>query len=224
MATGSNKRLAITKANAQIVAVVGISAFITVFSLVASQALWKQNSYLSKVSGIKKKANVQLQKNLKASDSLVASYHTFTTTQTNAIGGLTKGTNSNDGDNAKIVLDALPSSYDFPALASSIEKILGDRNLKVGSISGTDDEVAQQAASVGSAAPVAVPMSFSFSVDSASYQSVQDLVSGLQLSIRPIVVDTISLTGAANNMTFGVTAHTYFQQPKTVSITSSVVK
>lgn len=219
----SVKRVAISKANAQVVATVGIAAFLTVFSLVASHALWVQNAYLAKVTKLQDKANKQLQANLKASDNLADRYQSFTSTSKNVLGGDPKGSGDNDGDNAKIVLDALPSSYDFPALATSIQKILSDNNLHVSSITGTDDEIAQQAAAA-SPDPQPVPMNFSFSVDNVSYDAIQNLMTVLQHSIRPIQVDSMSLAGAADDMTVTVSAHTFFQPPKTVNITNQQVK
>jgi hypothetical protein len=219
----SVKRTAITKANAQVVASVSIASFIAVFCLVASQALWSQNSYLAKVVSKKQKAHIALQANLKAAASLSDSYAKFTAANPNAVGGDPNGAGDKDGDNAKIVLDALPSSYDFPALASSLEKILSLHGITVTSISGTDDQIAQQAAAA-SPIPVAVPMIFSFSVSNASYDSIKDLISTLQLSIRPIQIDTMTLGGDAGSMQLTITAHTFYQPPKAVNVTSGVVK
>lgn len=219
----STKRVAISKANAQTVAFVAVASFVTVFCLVATQAMWSQNAYERKVVSAKEKANRQLKANIQAVDKLMASYKKFTDTPNNVIGGSTSGTGDNDGNNAKIILDALPSSYDFPALTSSIEKILNSKNLKVGSITGTDDEVAQ-AASQSSATPQPVPMTFTFVVDDASYESVQDLVKTLELSIRPIQVDSIDLSGAASKMNFTVNAHTFYQPPKALKITKQVIQ
>lgn len=221
--SGSMKRLAISKASAQIVAVAGVAGFITMFSLVASQALWSQNSYLSRVIDKKSAADKQLQANLKASDSLVSAYQQFVSQPTNAIGGSSQGTGQNDGDNGKIVLDALPSSYDFPALTSSIQKILTDRNLNVTSITGTDDQVAQQTAA-SSPTPQPVPMSFSFVVSGANYNSVQDVINALGNSIRPIQIDSMAISGGNTNMQLTVMAHTFYQPPKSVNIKSEVVR
>src|SRR4051812_10891378 len=114
--TGSMKRLAISKANAQIVAIASVAGFITVFSLVASQALWSQNSYLNRVAAKKNTANKQLKDNLEASDKLVSAYSKFVSQRVNALGGDPNGSGPKDGDNGTLVLDALPRTYDFPAL------------------------------------------------------------------------------------------------------------
>ncbi|HEX7633158.1 MAG TPA: hypothetical protein VF401_02415 [Candidatus Saccharimonadales bacterium] len=219
----STKRIAISKANAQIVIVVGIAAFISVFCLVATKAVWSNTRYQSKVITQKEKAHHQLQKNLDAFNNLVTSYKAFDSTSTNVIGGTKDGGGDNDGSNSKIILDALPSSYDFPALTSSLEKILQDRQLKATGISGTDDQIAQQT-NVSSPSPTAVPMPFTFTVSNANYSSVQQLVAALQSSIRPMPIDTLDITGGATDMTVSITAHTFYQPGKTVNITSKEVK
>jgi hypothetical protein len=219
----STKHVAINKANAQMVAVVAVASFITVFCLVASKAVLSQNQYQGRVSKAKEKAHQQLQKNIKAFDSLVVSYKAFDGTSTNVIGGNASGTGDNDGSNSKLILDALPSTYDFPALTSSLEKILHDQSLKIGSITGTDDQINQQSNSESSSPqPIAVP--FSFTVNNANYSSVQQLIAKLQVSIRPIQVDKLTISGGANNMTLTVNGHTYFQPAKSLSITKQVVK
>lgn len=219
----SNKHVAIVKANAQAVIVVAVASFISVFCLMASQTLWKQNAYQSRVIAAKEKAHNQLKNNLTAANALTDSYTKFTSGDHNVIGGSTTGSGDNDGDNAKIVLDALPSSYDFPALASSLEKILKDHSIDTGNIGGTDDELAQQV-NTSSPTPQAVPMNFTLGVSAVSYNSVQDLVSVLQRSIRPIQIDTLDLNGSNSSMSLNITAHTYYQPPKNLSIVKQAVK
>jgi hypothetical protein len=219
----STKRTAISKANAQMVIVVAIASFITVFSLVATKTVLGQNKYQSKVIKAKETAHRQLQKNITAANSLVDSYHKFVAPATNVIGGATNGKGDKDGDNGKIILDALPSSYDFPALASSLEKILTQQSLRVSSITGTDDQVNQES-NASSPAPQPVPMPFSFSVNNANYPAVQQLITTLESSIRPLRIDTVSINGGGNNMQVTITAHTFYQPAKNLKITTQVVK
>ncbi|HET7060444.1 MAG TPA: hypothetical protein VFH99_03990 [Candidatus Saccharimonadales bacterium] len=219
----STKRLAISKSNAQMVAVVAVASFITIFCLVASNAVFSQNRYQARVISAKEKAHKQLQQNIDNYSNLATAYKAFDNASTNVIGGNKGGTGDNDGANSKIILDALPSTYDFPALTSSIEKILTDSNLKVTSITGTDDQLAQQG-NTTSATPQPVNIPFTFTVSNASYTSVGQLMTKLQQSIRPIQVDTLDASGSQNNMTVTVTAHTYYQPGKNVSITKKVIK
>lgn len=219
----STKRLAISKASAQMVVVMAVASFVTVFCLVASRAVWSQTRYQARVTSASEKAHEQLNKNIKAFDSLLTSYNKFDSNTTNIIGGVHDGPGDNDGDNAKIILDALPSAYDFPALTSSLEKILTENNFSVTSISGTDDQVNQEK-NISSPNPQPVNIPFSFSVDNANYPSVILLITKLQQSIRPIQIDSINLSGGASSMTLTVNAHTYYQPEKALSITKQVIQ
>ncbi len=219
----STKKVAISKANAQTVAFVAAACFISIFCLFASKAVWDHNMYKSKVISAKEKARDTLKKNVQAYDSLKESYNTFDSKEINAINGNKNGSGDNDGSNSKIILDALPSQYDFPALTSSIEKIMADRGIAISSITGTDDQVNQQK-NTSSSDPKTVEIPFTFTISNANYGSVQTLVSALQQSIRPISIDTINIAGGGNNMTVTVTAHTYFQPAKNLNVSTKVVK
>lgn len=219
----STKRVAISKSNAQMVAIVAAACFVSIFCLFAAKSVWDHNVYKAKVITAKQKAHTQLAANIKSYEDLKKSYAKFDNSSTNSIGGQKEGNGDNDGSNSKIILDALPSTYDFPALASSVEKIMADRGLRVTSITGTDDQLNQQG-NVSSSEPKPVTIPFSFTVENANYSSVQQLVSALQLSIRPIVIDTLNLSGGNNKMTVTVTAHTYYQPSKNLNIIQKVVK
>lgn len=217
------KRVAIDKANLQMIIIIAVASFITVFCIFASKAVISQNGYQSRVTAAQNKANNQLQENLTAYNELSSAYNKFTNTNPNIIGGSTTGTGSNAGTNAAIVLHALPSYYDFPALTSTIEKILTDRGLPVTSISGNDDELTEQGDSY-SQNPAPVPMPFTFSIGSATYQQVSQLMTALQESTRPIQVDTLDLTGTDASLQVTVSAHTYFQPGKSLNITKQVIQ
>lgn len=217
----TTKKVQIDKAQASVVAVIAIAVFVTVFSLVSARALWSQRGYQAKVIDKKTAARDQLQTNVESVKDLVAAYKTFTDASTNMLDGNPSGTGDKDGDNARLVLDALPSKYDFPALASSLEKILNDRKIQ-GTISGTDDEVAQSEAAE-SASPVAVDVPFQIAME-GSYDSVKDLVSVFERSIRPFNVKRLTLGGGSSNMSLSADVVTYFQPEKALSIKKEVVK
>ncbi len=219
----SSKRLEINKANTQTLITLAVASFISVFCLIAAQALLTQNSYLSKVIAAKQKTQHQLTANLTAANTLLDTYQAFENQKVNLIGGSSAGNGDQDGDNARLILDALPSTYDFPALTSSIEKVLARDNFKVSSISGADDEVSQQA-SLSSPNPVPVAMPFMFTITDTSYPAVQQLMTTLQTSIRPLQIDSLTLSGANTNMQLSVSAHTFYQPGKNLTITKKVVK
>src|SRR5579872_1441583 len=109
------KRVAIDKANSQTVIIVAVACFITAFCLIASKSVLSLNSYQARLTSAKEKAHQQLLKNIQDYNALITSYQTFVSSPTNVIGGQTSGNGNKDGNNAKVVLDALPPSYDFPA-------------------------------------------------------------------------------------------------------------
>ncbi len=218
----SGKRMQIDRAQAVIVGAVSAAAFIVIFSLVASKALLSQRAYQARVTKEQEKAVKQLRENIKNVDQLATSYRQFVSQPNNVIGGSSSGTGDRDGNNAKIILDALPSKYDFPALASSLEKILTDRNFKISNITGSDDEIAQ-ASPQSSATPQPVEMPFSFTVTS-TYDSIPGLIDIMQRSIRPLNIQKISLSGKNSELQLDVSAVTYYLPEKQLNFPTKVIE
>lgn len=216
----SLKRIAVSKANAQMVIVAAIGAFITVFCLVASNYLLGIQSYQSKIIVADIAADNKLKSDVSAKNKLVQSYENFIQQNPTIIGAKTT-TNPYKYNNATVILDALPSQYDFPALTTSVYKLLQSNNLSITSIGGTDQSATISNSPSSNPQPVSIP--FSFSIDNASYQSVQALFVKMQESIRPLQIDNISLTGTDSNMTLSVNAHTYFQPKKVFKIGTETI-
>ncbi|MBI3624272.1 hypothetical protein HY218_01420 [Candidatus Saccharibacteria bacterium] len=218
----STKHLQITKATAVMVGVIAAASFITVFSLVASRALLSQRAYQSRVITGKEKAKKQLEKNLQITDSLVAQYKVFVGGTENVLGGNPSGSGDKDGDNARIVLDAIPSKYDFPALATSLEKLL--TGYQIDAITGSDDEITQSANDKGFQDPRAIEIPFQFGI-TGSYQSALALLTTLEKSIRPIKIKILTISAQTDNsLHVSIDANTYYQPSKTLTIGTKEVK
>jgi Pilus assembly protein, PilO len=218
----STKRLLIDKTNSRNVIMTAIAAFVVVFTLVAAKSLISQAAYQNRVINADKTALSQLKSDIQATNALVTSYQAFVGTPQNVLGGNPSGKGAKDGDNAKIVLDALPSEYDFPALATSLEKLLTTNKIQIQSITGTDQEVSQQSAAANSN-PQPVAMPFQITV-SGNYTAVQALINEFGQSIRPIQVQSIQLSGDQNNMSMTLSAQTYYQPQKQLSITQKDIQ
>ena len=220
----STKRLQIDKANATMVGIVATAAFISVFSLVACKALLSQRSYQSRVIAEKTKALNQLKENNTEAEKLVDSYQQFVSEPINIIKGNSSGSGDRDGDSAKIVLDALPSKYDFPALATSIEKLLTSpelpRPVAIETITGVDDEI-NQSQQAGGTVPVEIPFEIGVTGEVAS---IQTLIGVLQRSIRPVSIRSLTLSGGDASLQLQVIAKTYYQPQRNLDITTKVVK
>lgn len=218
----SLKRINVDKTNARIVVITAVAAFLVMFFLVASWSLFGQLTYQNRVISAKKKAVAQLRTNVGSKDSLVTSYKAFVETPQNLIGGTSAGTGPQDGSNAKLVLDALPSKYDFPALTTSVEKLLTENKGKIQTITGVDDEVAQ-GASVSEGSPKPVEMPFEVTVE-GNYANLQQVINAMQLSIRPIKITSLNISGDQQDLTLRVIAKSYYQPEKTLTIKQETVK
>jgi hypothetical protein len=218
----STKRALIDKANTAVVVVVSVAAFLAVFSLVATKTLIGQAGYQNRVISAKRDAVNQLKADLSAVKTLNKSYDAFNSTTLNAIGGNPDGTSQKDGSNSKIVLDALPSAYDFPALTTSLEALLSGQNVKINTIAGTDDEVAQST-NQSSTTPEPIEIPFQLSIAS-NYDGIKNVIGVFERSTRPIQITTFDLSGDQNNLTLAVDARTYYQPAKALNINTKVVQ
>lgn len=218
----TSKKSQIDKAQAMSVSIVAVAVFVAVFSLVSTKSLWTQRSYQARVIDKKRIADKQLKDNVTSVQDLVQSYQQFVGATTNIIGGNPAGTGEKDGDNARLILDALPSKYDFPALTTSLEKVITDKGLKIESITGTDDEV-NQAAAKSEAEPQPVAMPFQISV-TGSYASVQDVLTSLEKSIRPFKSKKLVLKSGTGAITLTLDSQTYFMPQRSLDIRKEEVR
>lgn len=232
----SVKRVKINKANQTIVAVVAVSSFILVFSLVAAKALASQYSYQNRVASAQQQSVNQLQQDSQAANSLITSYNTFVNQPTNIIGGNEFGSGNQDGSNSKIILDSLPNTYDFPALVTSVQNLISVQGVSIQSITGTDTggsglaptstttptTTTTLAPTPGNqTTPIAIP--FTFTVQ-GPYSAMETVISNLQNSIRPIQIQSIDMSGSDNTMTMVVDAQTYYLPSSGLSLTQETIK
>lgn len=217
MKTKGNKKLQIDKNQATTFAFIALASIVTVMSLMISKSLWDQSRYVGRVNDKKKTALRELKNNEAAVDKLSAAYKVFNDQSTNLIQGSKDGPGLKDGSNGSLILDALPTEYDFPALTSSIEGLLFGYEVK--SISGSDDMIAQQDAGQGGQ----VEMPFTFEVG-ANYQSTKDLINTFHRSIRPFHITRLEITGSSNLLRVNVSAKTFYQPKTSLNITEETVK
>jgi hypothetical protein len=207
----STKHLQIDKANSLILISAAITTVIVVFSLVAAQSLIKQMSYQNKVIGLRSTANKRLGDNIKSVTALKTSFEAFENSDESVIGTKDK--------NSKIVLDALPSKYDFPALATSLEGLITASGSSVTGITGTDNEAE---AAQNSADPKAIEIPFTIS-SKGDFASSKRLIENLQNSIRPFNINSLSLSGSDSALQTNVTAVTYYQPEKKLEVQQKVI-
>jgi len=222
------KRNLIDKADTRMLIFAGIAIFVFVFSMVSSKSLVNQLSYQNRLTTAKQSALTQLKSDITAENALVSSYQSFVSSPTNVIDGSSTGQGANTGDNGQIVLDALPSKYDFPAMLTSVNNLLATSGVKIDSITGTDNQVAQEPYQT-SPTPTPIPMVFQFTVEGA-YQNFQNLFATFQKSTRPFQFQSVAITANTNTnnnqttLTLVATVQTFYQPEKIFNITSEVVQ
>jgi hypothetical protein len=224
----SPKRLQINKASAVLVGSVGVASFLLIFMLVSARALLDQRSYQNRVIEKKEKAKTQLEANIKAVDQLKESYKLFANASTNVLGGSPTGPGEKDGDNARIVLDALPSKYDAVALATSLEKLLTTGGYTIKALVVVDQEegkapAAPTTATANANKTSAIEMPFEVGI-SGNYDSVTRLLATFENSIRPIKVNKLTLSGKNTDMSLSLSSVTYYLPAKELKITTQEVK
>jgi hypothetical protein len=211
----SVKHIQIDKAGSAIVISVSVATAVIIFSLVSVKTLLSQASYQRKVVNEKHIAINQLRSNIAAVNTLVTQFKSFDSENPNMIGGAgsNNGTGAKDGDNARITLDALPSKYDFPALVSSIEKVIKAGGLTNSTIGGTDQSA--QNSNDPAVNPIPVPIALTIG-GSGSYSTVQNLIQNFEQSIRPFDPTTIQISGGTSSLQLTLNMNTYYQQAKSL--------
>lgn len=211
----SAKHLQIDKTKSTILAVVAVAILVTIFSLFATKALISKGLYQRRAIKEKKDVAQTLKSNVDAAHKLVNQYQDFQQQDPNVLGGSVSGKGNQDGDNARIALDALPSKYDAPALASSLEKLMGGRNVTIRGIDVKDDPAGNPDDS--QAIPELTTMPFSFE-GATSFKNAKNIISDFEHSIRPFDITSLELTGTDEALRLTVSGNTYFQPAKSLSL------
>lgn len=198
----------ISKNNTKMFVILAVAGATLSFALVSSITLVKRMNYQAKVINERTKVQKQLKSNNDAVDSLLEAYKNFDEAAESVIG--------TSDSNSKIVLDALPSKYDFPALATSLEKILVNGGFSDISITGSDNEATAEQNSTNPA-PIEIPFSIAAK---GSYTQLQGLINSLRISIRPfkILRLDISASSTGDSMSFNISGVTYYQPEKNLEI------
>jgi len=231
----SIKQLKTDKANTTIIIILSICSFVFVFSIIASKTLISQYSYQSRVTKAQQSTLSILNTDKSSAQQLITSFNTFDALNPNIIGGSSNLIQTNqDGTNSKIILDALPTSYDFPATITSFENLLNIPNLNITSLSGSDTiapPVAAPTTATGTttatapatspAGPIAVPITFTVS---GLYSTNISALQSLENSIRPVSITSVDFSGSDTTSNMVVEAQTYYLPSKGFTTSEETIK
>lgn len=204
----------ITKAATQTFIAVAIASVVVSMSLVLLNILWGTAKYNSRVQGQQEETRKVLQSNVEAAPELEKSFRNL------EIGDNLLTGQPDDKKNSEVILDALPSKFDFPALATSIDALAARSSVELDTFSGVD---LGSGATQSSASPEPEVIPFNVEVK-GSYASITKFLKGLEDSIRPISVVSIKLSGTDSNLTASIKAETNYQPAFDLTIQKEVVE
>ena len=213
-APATAKHAQIDKASTQTFAAVTVAAIVVSMSLVLLNILWGTSRFNTKVQGELEIARDALQTNLERVGPLQESFNRF------EIGDNLIPDQEEEKKNSELVLDALPSKFDFPELAASINNLAEEAGVELSSFNGTD---LGSDTSGSSSNPRAQEIPFSMRVV-GSYSGISKFLRGIENSIRPITVLSIDLTGSSSNLQASVTAETVYQPAVDLTIQKETIQ
>lgn len=223
----SAKSIQITKDQSQLLVIVVVATLTSVFCLVSAKALVSKSIYQAKVISARHKSADQINANIKNANTLVNQYKNvfIGDSSENIIGGKNDINNPYaippNGDNGRIVIDALPTSYDFPALLTSLQKMMNNDSLGGQSIGGSDQLISSNSQPSGSPQPVPIELTLS---GNGSYANTLKFIKDLERSIRPFDITKLSISGTESSLVADMNVTTYYQPGKTVNITSKEIR
>ncbi|HSW78818.1 MAG TPA: hypothetical protein VLF88_02270 [Candidatus Babeliales bacterium] len=214
----SIKHIQIDKSQTSILIVIALATAVTIFCLFGTKALISKGLYQRRALHARREAVDQLKSNYESAKKLFNQYKVFADADPNVLGGSKSGSANNDGNNSRIVLDSLPSKYDAPALATSLEKIMTMQNVTISSLNITDDPAGNSDQAQASPQPKVI--AFSFAAGTNLNGAVQ-LLQKFEQSIRPFDIYNIQISGSDNAMTLTAQANTYFQPAKNLDLSAT---
>ena len=219
----STKSLQIDKDQSAILIAVVAATIISIFCLTSAKVLFGQALYQRRVINARNASVKQLNEDITKANDLTTQYKTvfLGSDSQNIIGGSTTGSQAQDGDNGKIVLDALPTTYDFPALLTSMSNLMASDGVGTQSIGGSDQSSTFSSDPTYNPQVTKVGLTIS---GSTTYDSAKRLLTDLERSIRPFDVTHITLSGSESQLTLSMDLSTYYQPAKTLSPPSKEIK
>ncbi len=194
----SNKRELIQKAKSSQFLIVIIASVVVSASLIGTKILWAQRSYQAQIIDAKNEANETLESNIAAVEELGKSFDEL----------------EKSDITSSLVLDALPSKYDFPALVTTMEKLATLSGVEMLSFVG-DDLTASSVNTEGQPSPV--PMPFSVRVG-GSYTNIKRFVTNMQKSIRPFNFEEMKIEAGESGVEVDFKMTTYYMPAKSLEI------
>lgn len=193
------KREKINQANSTVFIAVALASVVVMFSAISIKFLLTRMGYNSRVISAKSQARDQIHDNVQNLDALTEQFAQLDTSATT---------------NSKILLHALPPSYDYPALATFVESLAQQSGVSAPGSVGQDISASALSSAITSS-PVEIPLSIEVN---GSYDSIAQFIKNTELSIRPILISNVEYSGTNTQMKAVITATTYYQPARDLGV------
>lgn len=209
--TGVKKRQQIAGTRKEVLMWVAIASAVVVICLVVGMNIFQRIQYQMKVNTEISKTAKTMEANVKAIDGLIKNVNDLRANRLLTAPGL----KADDSTVFQVVIDALPTENDSVSLSSSLQnKILNRSGVTIEQISvdgesssssNDDDEVTTSNVEF----PVAQPINFRISIV-GTYESIKQTLADIERTIRPIIINSLEISGTDDRLTATIQATTYY--------------
>lgn len=209
--TGVKKRQQIAGTRKEVLMWVAIASAVVVICLVVGMNIFQRIQYQMKVNAEISKTAKTMETNVKAVDGLIKNVNDLRANRLLTAPGL----KADDSTVFQVVIDALPTENDSVSLSSSLQnKILNRSGVTIEQISvdgesssssNDDDEVTTSSVEF----PVAQPINFRISIV-GTYESIKQTLADIERTIRPIIINSLEISGTDDRLTATIQATTYY--------------
>lgn len=209
--TGVKKRQQIAGTRKEVLMWVAIASAVVVICLVIGMNIFQRIQYQMKVNTEISKTAKTMEANVEAIDGLIKNVNDLRANRLLTAPGL----KADDSTVFQVVIDALPTENDSVSLSSSLQnKILNRSGVTIEQISvdgesssssNDDDEVTTSNVE----SPVAQPINFRISIV-GTYESIKQTLADIERTIRPIIINSLEISGTDDRLTATIQATTYY--------------
>ncbi|HLB41217.1 MAG TPA: hypothetical protein VJJ83_05480 [Candidatus Babeliales bacterium] len=172
---------------------VGVT-IVLVISVLLSRQLWGDVSFNQKVTSRKSAVNKTLEQNASLLDTIKSNFEVL----------------EKDGPQPNLVLDALPTDLAYDNIGSEFEQAAARSGARLVLIA--PQLVTDPNATAAETSSVAGVQEVQFrATATGSYQALQDFLKNLELNIRPLQVNGVTVSGEGSDLSLDVTFITYFR-------------
>ncbi len=223
--TGVKKRQQISKANKAVFIWVTIAGVVLAVAVVLAQVMIKQFMFNVSIIDIQRNTNATLIKNAETYDPLRTEVSKLIANE--RLSAL-RTDKDEDGDNAlQVVIDSMPTVDDRLSLAASLQQaVLSQSGVRIEQLGITDGATVlttEPTETAGTETEGLKEVFFTFKAV-GTYDQIKKMLDDMQLSIRPISVTELRLSGESSTMTAEIQAKSYYATPPTTDLKKETKK